>query len=113
MSSTASHRFLTGALSLVLAAGTLGAAACGSDDDISRDRFFEDFSEESPLEEAVDECIVDRLFESLDQSQINDFYSEDPSEDLSDDGQAALEEATRTCTAEAGEGPDDEAEPGA
>lgn len=95
------RRFATGALSLaLLVGGSAGLAACGSDD-VSRDRFLEDLNEQSPTTSDLNECVVDELFATLDQAEINEFYSEDPSDPLSDENQAALDAAGEKCEAEA------------
>lgn len=101
MTVTAPRRLAAGAVSLaLLVGGSLGLSACGSDD-VSRDRFLEDLNTQSPGTADLNECVVDELFATLDQSEINDFYSEDPSDPLSDSSQAALDAAGEKCQADA------------
>ncbi|HYI62739.1 MAG TPA: hypothetical protein VEW93_13150 [Acidimicrobiales bacterium] len=101
MASSLIRRLLPGALALGLLAGAgLAATGCGGDEDISKERFLEDFSEKSGLENDIDACIVDELFAQLDQEEINDFYGADTNEPLSDENTAAVEAASSKCATE-------------
>lgn len=106
MASRRHHRIASGALALALLG--CGLAACGGGDgDISKATFLRSFSEQSPLNPELDQCIVDEIFENLDQEQINSFWGEADTP-LSAENTKALEEASTTCAPKAVEDLDPE-----
>ncbi len=118
MASSLTHRVAAGALSLALLLGIASAVAgcSGGDDDISKETFLESFAEQSPLNAELDQCIVDKIFEDLDQEQINSFWGEEGTP-LSAANTKALEEASSACSTEmagelAPEAPEGSTEPG-
>jgi len=100
MTSTTSHRLAVGALSLSLAVGaSLGFAACGGDD-VSKDKFKSELVDQG-TEEGVADCLVNDLFENLDQDDINKVYAADTEEEAGETGSKALTDASTRCATEA------------
>lgn len=91
------------------AAALLASAACGGDDDISRDTFRSDLEERTTIPEAVAECITDAVFEEYGQEDVNEIYRADDEEDLGEGRLATLNEINQRCWGEAGS---DDGDPG-
>jgi hypothetical protein len=73
----------------------LGLAACGSDD-VSKETFQSDLEDEAELSEAQASCMVDYLYDELDQDQINELYAD---EELSAEVDEASTAAVEECAA--------------
>ncbi|HEU5150532.1 MAG TPA: hypothetical protein VFU19_08550 [Iamia sp.] len=78
------------------AALVLGLAACGSDD-VSKDKFTSELEDKAQLTEEQATCVTDRLYDELDQSEINDLYSADNLEDAGEESFDVLSSATADC----------------
>lgn len=102
MATSFTRRIVPGAAALALLFGAgLTTVGCTGNEDVSQEKFLEDFSETSPLDDGVDECIVDELFAQLDQEELNDFYGEDTDQPLSASNAQAVEAASSKCATEA------------
>jgi hypothetical protein len=70
----------------------LGLAACGSDD-VSREQLRSELEDQSRLTGEQAGCVADRLFDQLDQDQINELYEdEELSGEVDEVADAVLEE---------------------
>lgn len=78
------------------AALVVGLAACGSSD-VSKEKFQSELEEQSQLTEEQAGCVVDRLYDELDQDQINEVYEADEDDTLSDEADAAATAALEEC----------------
>ena len=76
----------------------LGLAACGSDD-VSKDKFTSELQDEAGLTEAQATCVTDKLYDELDQGQINDLYEADDQEEAGEEAFSTLTEASTECAA--------------
>jgi hypothetical protein len=74
----------------------LGLAACGSGD-VSKEKFTSDLQDEAGYTEAQATCVTDRLYDELEQDQINDLYEADTEEEAGAEGFEALTTAATDC----------------
>lgn len=88
-----------GMLSLALTA-SVGLAACGGDD-VSKEKFTSELIDQGSDAETA-KCLVDDLFENLEQDDINKVYAADTEEEAGEKGAKALTEATTRCAEAAG-----------
>ena len=94
MTSPALRRLAVGLVAPAVLA--LGLAACGSDD-VSKEKFSSELEDKSQLTGEQADCVVDRLFEEFDQSEINDLYSADTEDEAPEGGLEAITTATEEC----------------
>jgi hypothetical protein len=73
-----------------------GAAACGSSD-VKADTFRKALDERTDLTKAQLTCVVDKTFETFDQSTINDLYTASDKEDLAAKDQRRFEAIVKGC----------------
>jgi hypothetical protein len=81
------------------AALALGLVACGGGD-VSKDKFTSELEDKAQLTEAQATCVTDRLYDELDQDQINDIYEADTLEDADSEAFDVLTTATTECLTE-------------
>jgi hypothetical protein len=76
----------------------LGLAACGAGDASRSD--VQDELEEGGLTEAQAECVTDRIFDELDQDEINELYEADEGDDPPDGVEETFTTAATECASE-------------
>lgn len=74
----------------------LGLGACGAGD-VSKEKFTSDLQDEAGLTEVQATCVTDRLYDELEQDQINDLYEADTEEEAGAEGYEALTSASTDC----------------
>ncbi|HEV7722426.1 MAG TPA: hypothetical protein VGO60_14130 [Iamia sp.] len=82
MSSSVLHRLRVGLAAP--AALALGLAACGGDGDVSKEDLSSELQEGGDLSEAEATCVTDRVFDELDQDQINELYTSNDDDEALD-----------------------------
>ncbi|HMJ75845.1 MAG TPA: hypothetical protein VK507_07725, partial [Iamia sp.] len=60
----------------------LGLAACGGGTDVSKEDLSSELQEGGDLSEAEASCVTDRVFDELEQDQINELYTADDDDAL-------------------------------
>lgn len=83
------------------AALALGLAACGSDD-VSKDKFTSELEDKAGLSEAQATCVTDRIYDELDQDDINEIYEADTIEDADEAAVETFTTAATECATEEG-----------
>lgn len=73
-----------------------GLSACGASD-VSQEKLADDLVEKSGFDEETADCVSKELFDNLDQSTLNDLYSENENEALSEEQEAAFTAAAEAC----------------
>lgn len=90
---TRSVRRLAAALALVSLPVALGAC---SSDDVNRETFTSELRDKANLDGDVASCITERLYDELDQGDINDLYEAAPNE-AAPRAREVFEEASAQC----------------
>lgn len=98
------------AAAALAAVALLASAACGGDDDVSRDTFRDDLQERTTIPEDVAGCITDGVFEAFGQEDVNEIYRAEDEDDLGEDRVATLNDINQRCWAEDGSGGGDGSE---
>ena len=74
----------------------IGLGACGAGD-VSKEKFTSELQDKASLTEAQATCVTDRLYDELDQEQINDLYGADTEEEAGAEAFETLTSATTDC----------------
>jgi len=74
----------------------LGLVACGAGD-VSKSKFTSELQDQANLTEAQATCVTDRIFDELDQEQINDLYGADTEEEAGAEPFEVLTSASAEC----------------
>lgn len=74
----------------------LGLGACGSDD-VSKDKFTSELQDKANLTEAQATCVTDRIYDELDQDQINEIYEADTPDEADEEAFSVFTDAATEC----------------
>lgn len=78
------------------AALAMGLVACGSDD-VSKDKFTSELQDKANLTEAQATCVTDRIYDELDQDEINEIYEADTVDDADEQAFEVFTNAATEC----------------
>lgn len=78
------------------AALAIGLSACGGSD-VSKDKFTSELQDKASLTEDQATCVTDKIYDELDQGEINDLYEADDESELSGDAGEVFSTAVTDC----------------
>ena len=74
----------------------IAVAACGSSD-VDEDAFRKGLSDRTDLTKSEVDCVVDKTFDTFDQSAINDLYTAADRKDVADSDEQQFEKIVKDC----------------
>ena len=74
----------------------LACAACGTSD-VKADTFRNALDERTELTKTEVRCVVDKTYETFDQTEINDLYTPSDRKDLADGDETKFEKIVESC----------------